>query len=239
MREIFMEGIGRVCLSKNGRARKYYHFKLQPDGSVLVSIPKGGSYKHAIQAVENIKPKIIKLKEKQDKNLRKLTVFDETTEFKTRGYTIQIRRTESEQMHAKLIKNCLTIAIPQNFDILSESIQDSIRKAIEMLWRMEAKRTILPRVEELARVHGFSYQKIKITSARTRWGSCSSKNNLNFSLHLMMLPNDLVDYIILHELCHTIHKNHGPNFYAYLNKVTDGQHDKLNQALKSYRIGVY
>lgn len=239
MQEIYMEDIGRVCLSKNGRARKYYHFKLQPDGSVFVSIPKGGSYKQAIKAVEKIKPKILKLKKKQEEKAGEITLFDENTTFKTRGYDIQIQRISSENMLAKLEEGQFVIQVPAHLDIKSEQIQESIRKGIESLWKMEARKYIIPKVDELAKTHNFSYQNVRITSARTRWGSCSSKNNLNFSLHLMMLPNELVDYIILHELCHTIHKNHGEKFYACLNKVSNGNHEKLNKALKNYRIGIY
>jgi predicted metal-dependent hydrolase len=76
-----------------------------------------------------------------------------------------------------------------------------------------AKQTIPPRVEELALKYGFSYKSIKITSAMTRWGSCTSKKNLNFTYRLVLAPPEVLDYVIVHELCHLRHMNHSRNFW--------------------------
>lgn len=59
---------------------------------------------------------------------------------------------------------------------------------------------------------------IKITSAEKRWGSCGPKNSICFSYRVMLLPKDAIDYIIVHELAHIRHKNHGPGFYAEISK---------------------
>ena len=75
---------------------------------------------------------------------------------------------------------------------------------------------------------------IKINSAKTRWGSCTGRNSLNFSLFLMQLPYELIDYVILHELAHTIHKNHSSRFYDLLNQLCHGQHQALNKKLKKF-----
>lgn len=79
--------------------------------------------------------------------------------------------------------------------------------------RTEAKTYIPTRVEELARRFGFSYSGVGITSARTRFGSCSGKNRLNFSYHLMRYSPHAVDYVILHELAHTVEHNHSARFW--------------------------
>ncbi|MDD3108057.1 MAG: M48 family metallopeptidase, partial [Alistipes sp.] len=91
-----------------------------------------------------------------------------------------------------------------------------------------------PRVRQLCRTFGFRCGEVTIRNTRTRWGSCSADDNLSLSLHLMKLPDELTDYILLHELCHTRHKNHGPAFYALLNQVTSGRHPQLLKALKAY-----
>ncbi len=84
--------------------------------------------------------------------------------------------------------------------------------------RKEAKKILPQRLEELAKKHGFKYEKVAIKNAKTRWGSCSYRNNINLNLHLARLDSDLVDYVILHELCHTIEKNHSARFWALLHK---------------------
>ena len=88
--------------------------------------------------------------------------------------------------------------------------------------RLKAKRTLLPRLELLARMHQFSYRKSFIKNNRTNWGSCSGVNNINLNLRIVLLPDHLRDYVLLHELCHTRIKNHGPQFWALLNSVTAG-----------------
>ena len=78
-------------------------------------------------------------------------------------------------------------------------------------------KSILPaRLEELAKKHGFEYKGLRINNARTRWGSCSFKNNINLNLNLARLDDELIEYVILHELCHTKVKNHSKKFWDLL-----------------------
>jgi predicted metal-dependent hydrolase len=88
--------------------------------------------------------------------------------------------------------------------------------------RVVARRLITDRLDELARRHGFSYNRLFVRNQRTRWGSCSGKNNINLNVNLIRLPVVLRDYVILHELVHTRIKNHSPLFWEELEKyVTD------------------
>ncbi|MFC2024486.1 M48 family metallopeptidase [Chloroflexota bacterium] len=78
--------------------------------------------------------------------------------------------------------------------------------------KTKAKITLTKRLEFLAGKYGFSYNRVFIRNQRTRWGSCSSKNNISLNMKLVRLPEDLVDYVILHELTHTIRKDHSKAF---------------------------
>lgn len=100
--------------------------------------------------------------------------------------------------------------------------------------RREAKATLPRRLAELAYMHGFKYESLKIQSSKTRWGSCSGKNYINLSLFLMMIPEHLQDYVMLHELCHTVHHDHSPNFWALMDKVTNGKAHELRNELHKY-----
>lgn len=104
--------------------------------------------------------------------------------------------------------------------------------------RQSAKAQLPRRVAELAYLHGFSYQGVKIQSSRTRWGSCSGRNSINLSLFLMKLPEHLIDYVILHELCHTVHHDHSPRFWALMDKVTDGRAQSWNREIRKYSIPI-
>ena len=75
------------------------------------------------------------------------------------------------------------------------------------------------RVRHFAPLIGVDYGRITIRCQRTRWGSCSAKGNLSFNCLLMLLPNEVVDSVVVHELCHRKHMNHSPLFYAEIERV--------------------
>lgn len=82
-----------------------------------------------------------------------------------------------------------------------------------------AKMYLPLRVSELAEKHYFHYTSVTCRHQQTRWGSCSYRNSINLNIELMRLPERLIDYIILHELTHTVHKHHQKAFWNHLEKV--------------------
>lgn len=83
----------------------------------------------------------------------------------------------------------------------------------------EALKVIPERVEYFAKVIGVTYGKITIRNQKTRWGSCSSKGNLNFNCLLMLVPPEVLDYVVVHELCHRKQMNHSKAFWSEVEKV--------------------
>jgi len=79
--------------------------------------------------------------------------------------------------------------------------------------REKARQVLVSRLEEIAAKHGYTYNRVTIRNQKTRWGSCSSKNNISLNMKLVLLPDELRDFILLHELVHTRIKNHGNNFW--------------------------
>ena len=98
-----------------------------------------------------------------------------------------------------------------------------------------AKNKLESRLSALAEKHGFRYNKVCIRNQKTRWGSCSQKNNISLNIKLMLLPAELADYVLLHELVHTRVHNHSRNFWAELDKYT-GNAKALNKKLKHYDL---
>ena len=83
----------------------------------------------------------------------------------------------------------------------------------------EAMIRIPARVEYFADIIGVEYGRITIRNQKTRWGSCSGKSNLNFNCLLMLTPDEIVDYVVVHELCHLKEMNHSPRFWAEVERV--------------------
>ena len=82
-----------------------------------------------------------------------------------------------------------------------------------------AGRVLTKRLQEIAEEHGYRYNRISIRSQKTRWGSCSTNNNISLNIKLILLPDELRDFILLHELVHTRVKNHGNKFWEELSKA--------------------
>lgn len=94
---------------------------------------------------------------------------------------------------------------------LSEAELDALRK--------KAKEYIPQRVAHYAPIVGVSYGRIAIRCQQTKWGSCSSNGNLNFNCLLMLTPPEIIDSVVVHELCHRKEMNHSPRFYALLRSI--------------------
>jgi len=99
-------------------------------------------------------------------------------------------------------------------------VPKGFKKEKVVAWmKKEAKKLITERLEKHAAIIGVRYSSVRLSGARTRWGSCSGKDNLNFTWRLIMCPLAAIDYVIVHELCHITYKNHSPGFWAMVKHV--------------------
>lgn len=103
--------------------------------------------------------------------------------------------------------------------------------------REAARAALVPKLREAAARHGFDFKgRVAIKNNVTNWGSCSSKGNINLNMRLVLLPERLQDYVILHELCHLRHQNHGPQFHALLDSLLGGREKELQRELHEWKI---
>lgn len=113
----------------------------------------------------------------------------------------------------KLVPQKRPALLLKNSFLLSRSAVPNAEDTFKKWYQNQARDVITNRVEAIAKQNGFTYKKIRITSARTRWGSCSTRGSINFSWRLVMAPADVIDYVIVHELIHTKTHNHSRKFW--------------------------
>ena len=104
-----------------------------------------------------------------------------------------------------------------------------------LLNKEKARRIISSRLDFFTEKHNLSYNRLSIRDQRTRWGSCSQKRNLNFNYRLIYLPDDLRDYVIVHELCHLTELNHGKNFWNLVSQILPN-YKELRFRLKNFKL---
>ncbi len=115
--------------------------------------------------------------------------------------------------------NYLVVRLPDASLITDDNIQSLIRQKISKVLRQQAKNYLPERLTYLAKKHDFVCSNIRLSHATTRWGSCSSRSTISLNISLMTLPNELIDYVIIHELCHTRHMNHSRAFWQEVSKI--------------------
>ena len=109
--------------------------------------------------------------------------------------------------------------VPGQYFLVEEGRQAQAGALYKLLLRDEARRQCEAIAARYAQKHGLKPGKIRINSARTRWGSCSANGGLNFSLRLAMTPPECVEYVVVHELAHLAHHNHSPRFWTLVGEM--------------------
>jgi len=118
-----------------------------------------------------------------------------------------------------------------------EELQDNCERVpLPKISRTRARAALIERLEGLAELHDFTFNKVSIRNQKTKWGSCSAKNNISLNVNLTRLPAELTDYVILHELVHTRIKNHSSKFWTELDAYVGGGARALSQVLRSYTL---
>lgn len=220
-----LNSVGTVTFSKNKRS-KSIKISVKPDKSVLVSFPFYCTTKEVLAFVQKNEPWI--LQQQKSMKLRR-NAIDKNTTIKTKLYTINFAL--AEQYNIQTIKSTVNISV---VDFESDKTENYIEDVLTQIYRYEAKKLLPQRLTKLAEIYGFEFQKITIRNNKRNWGSCSAKNNISLNLQLMKLPDELIDYVLLHELVHTKIKNHGPKFWEMLNSITNQQARELSKQVKKY-----
>lgn len=228
---------GEIALKKN-KLSKGLRIIIRSSNSITVTFPWHLSYKDAIRFV-NEKESWIKDNLKKIGTIAPKRAFLPDQPFKTFAHELFFEKLEQGNSYIKVDRSKIIVFYTNEEMLASPIIQDHIQQAVEKVLKIEASKYLPPRVDFFAEKFNLKFIGISVKKMRTRWGSCSSSGKLNFNIHLMRLPVHLIDYVILHELAHIKHHNHGPNFWKYLDELAGSNSKKLSHEMKKYRTTVY
>ena len=236
-RLIYIDGVGEILFKHSSRAR-HLGISVRPFLGARVSIPIGMSYNSAVRLVTEKKGWIIQHLKKMREFEKQQTIFNEYSGYYTKHHKLELRKTDQKNISVRLSKGKINVTYPAELNTNTKEIQSAIRTGIERALKIEAKQYLPDKVKVLSAKFGFEYNKLTLKNIKSRWGSCSRNNNINLSIHLMRLPEHLIDYVILHELVHTVHHNHSARFWSKLDEIKNGAKN-LDKELKKYRIAIY
>lgn len=223
---VHFKSIGPVTFFRNRRS-KNIKISVRPDKSVLISFPFFVSEQEVLSFLERNE---LWIRKQQDKAAARHQPFCEGFFTKTKMHTLTLQK--GAQTGTVNVKNYdVTVFIK---DFQTESARMAVEHTLTQIYRYEAQVLLPPRLKKLAQMHGFSYNKVSIRNNKRNWGSCSSHNNISLNLQMMKLPDELIDYILLHELVHTEIKNHSQHFWKKLDEITGGKTRELVKEVKKY-----
>lgn len=228
---------GEIALKKN-RQSKGMRIIIRSSSSITVTFPWHLTYGDAISFI-NEKESWIKENLKKISKIVPKKIFHPNNPFKTFAHELNFVQLETGNPYIKVDRSNITVYYTDEEMLVASPVQEHIQQAIEKVLKNEALKYLPPRVDFFAEKHGLKYKGISVKKMRTRWGSCSSTGKLNFNIHLMRLPAHLIDYVILHELAHLKHHNHGAGFWKYLDELSGSNSKKFALEMKNYRTTVY
>jgi len=227
--------LGSIEFVHNERS-KHIRVRILASG-LKVTLPLKASEEEAMKFINSIRNKLIQKQEKLEQGLQKSNILiDEQSQLQTLTFIVKANPSERKNIYFSLKNNTLHIEFPIGSDCTSVQTQQHFWNGISYFLRKEAKRLLPDRTRQLADKFGFDFTDVKIQSSKSRWGSCSGLKSINLSLYLMLLPAHLIDYVILHELCHTREMNHGVRFWQWMDKVTNDKSKGYRAELKHYHM---
>ncbi len=200
------KGFHPYLLVRSSRA-KHIRIKLSNTGTLSLILPKGISenFGHSFMLSKS---------EWVEKNLNKLSLSEKALIPKSLNFRLLNELWQVEYIRQSGRQINLNEFSDFNLRISGDTSDIATLHAVINQWcKKKAKVVFTQMLEELAEEHGFHYNGLSIRAQKTRWGSCSSKKNINLNCKLLFMPREVVEYVMIHELCHTLEMNHSARFW--------------------------
>ena len=200
---------GEIIVHKRRGARNI-HIKVGTDGRYVATAPPLTPVRYIKHVVETSRESLRKI-------AKNTSVVKPYVDGQSVGmhHAIAVVPTQLiREAEVKIRSNKLLVYLPPAIQLDDPTVQQQIRDAAVRILRREAKAYLPDALAQLATQHGFSYSRVRFSHAAGRWGSCSSTGTISLNIALMKLPEPLIRYVLIHELCHTRQMNHSPEFWA-------------------------
>lgn len=150
-----------------------------------------------------------------------------------KSHILMVEQTALEITTVNKKDRIIYVNLSTNDNISDPHVVRLLRSEMIAALRLEAKSYLPKRLDYLANKHGFRYTKIRFSHSGGRWGSCNTNGTISLNIALMKLPLELIDYVIIHELSHTVQMNHSPEFWSEVAKI-DPNYKENRKVLKQH-----
>lgn len=200
---------GAVTIRRSSLSRSV-RLKIDHKGALVVSMPKRAPLYLAKKLIDDVRDEV-------RRNLAQtpLTILNHGDAI-GKSHKLVIRA--GDTLHGRILGNFIEVTVPVGQATASPAVQTYIKEFVLKALRSQAKAYLTRRLKFLADEYGFTYGNIRFSNAGTRWGSCSSTGTISLNIWLMQLPFELIDYVLIHELCHTRYMNHSQDFWQLVER---------------------
>lgn len=204
------EEFGVITVRRSTRATQV-RLRVAPDGTLRASMPVYAPLFLLKRLVKSSRPQLRKMLEQAQPE----SSYSDGQQI-GKSHTLIVQR--GPKVAATRSKQHVVVTLPEGKTLADPDVIRKVRDASILALRLESKSYLPKRLQFVATQHGFRYSKVRFSHASSRWGSCSSNGTISLNIALMKLPFELIDYVIIHELAHTIHMNHSQEFWALVEK---------------------
>ena len=224
----YIENYGnRIYYTLHKTKRKTIGIIVDKNGEVKVHAPFCVSEKQVCEAVKKKADWIIKkVNEVTERNLNvecRQFVSGEKFLYLGKEYTLEIVEKDSGQVEVLMQEDTMAVYISQRMS--EESRKQAIKEALVKWYRQRFAEVVKDRIKKYSLQLKVAPCKVVIKDQKTRWGSCSKKGNINLNWRLIMAPIDIIDYVVVHELCHLKVMNHSKDFWNLVESILPNYHE--------------
>lgn len=220
------EEFGKITIRRSAIA-SHVRLRVAPDGTLHASLPNLAPIFLVKRLIKTSRP-----------DLRKMISQSKPHYTYTNGmqigksHTLIILNVANRQFDVKINGQQIIVSLPNGDTMTNPSYERKIRDLVISALRKEAKSYLPQRLSFIANKYNYKYSKSRFSHSGGRWGSCSSNGTISLNIALMKLPFELIDYVIIHELSHTVQMNHSKDFWNLV-KIADPEYKKHRSLLKN------